>query len=154
MADVRSSKRSGDRGAPSSRRFWIVLVFAAISIAVVSCIGIHVVVSTRLLRKWVNTDPETLLLDYDTASSWMPGEIRVRGLRVRGSDPNVQWFFRMEKATISVSLFDLLHKQFHATRVRAEGLVFRLREKQKKSETSSAHAARLPPIPGFSDPPL
>ncbi len=73
---------------------------------------------------------------------------------MRGSDPNVQWFFHMEKAAISISLFDLLHKQFHATRVRAEGLVFRLREKQKKSETSAAHAARLPPIPGFSDPPL
>ena len=69
---------------------------------------------------------------------------------MRGSDPNVQWFFRMENATISISLLDLFQKRFHATRVRAEGLVFRLREKQKKSETSAPHAALLPPIAGFS----
>jgi hypothetical protein len=60
----------------------------------------------------------------------------------------------MEKATISVSLVDLLRKRFHATRVRAAGLVFRLREKQKKSETSAPHVALLPSIAGFSDPPL
>ncbi len=137
-----------------SKRFWLVLVSAAIAIAVVSCEAIHVVVSTHLLRKWVNRDAEELLLDYDAASSWIPGEIRIRGLRMRGSDRNVQWFFRMEKATISISLLDLLHKQFHATRVRGEGLVFRLREKQEKTELSAAHVARLPSIPGFSDPPL
>jgi hypothetical protein len=139
-----------------SRRFWMVLVSAAIAIAVavVSCAAIHVAVSTKLLRQWVNGHPEELLLDYDAASSWIPGEIRIRGLSLRGSDPNVQWFFRMEKATISISLLDLLRRQFHATRVRAEGLVFRLREKQKKTDLSAAHAARLPAIPGFSDPPL
>ncbi len=153
MTGVRSSKRSAG-AASSSRRRWIILVFAVLAIAALFCAGVHVVVSTRLLRKWVNTDPDALLLDYDAASSWIPGEIRIRGLRMRGSDPNVQWFFRIEKATISVSLLDLLHKQFHATRVRAEGLEFRLREKQKKSELSAAHAARLPSIPGFSDPPL
>src|SRR5712692_9794173 len=97
-----------------SKKFWMVLVSTAIAIAVVSCAAIHVVVSTHLLRKWVNSDPEELLLDYDTASSWIPGEIRIRGLRMRGSDPNVQWFFRMEKATISIALLDLLHKQFRS----------------------------------------
>src|SRR6266498_2533084 len=137
-----------------SKRFWMVLVSASVAIAVVSCAAIHVVVSTHLLRKWVNSDPEELLLDYDTASSWIPGEIRIRGLTMRGSDPNVQWYFRMEKATISISILDLLQKRFHATRVRARGLTFRLREKQKKSELSPAHVARLPEIPGFPDPPL
>ena len=105
-------------------------------------------------RGWVNGNPEELLLAYDEASSWIPGVIRIRGLSMRGSDPNVQWFFRMEKATVSISLLDLLHKQFHATRVRAEGLVFRLREKQNKNALSASHTARLPSIPGFSDPPL
>jgi hypothetical protein len=137
-----------------SKRFWMIFALGAIALAVVFCAAVHVIVSGPLLRKWVNTDPEELLLDYDAASSWIPGKIRLRGLRMRGSDPNVQWFFRMENATISISLFDLFHKQFHATRVRAEGLAFRLREKQKKSELSAAHVARLPSIPGFSDPPL
>jgi hypothetical protein len=125
-----------------------------IGIAAAGCLAVHSIVSTRVLRGWVNGKPEELLLAYDGASSWVPGVIRIRGLTMRGSDPNVQWFFRMEKATISISLLDLFRKRFHATRVRAEGLVFRLREKEKKSETSAAHAALLPPITGFSDPPL
>jgi hypothetical protein len=149
-----ASKKTGARVAIPTRRFWILLALLVAGIAVLGCLAAHLVVSTRLLRRWVNGTPQQLLLEYDGASSWIPGVLRIRGLSMRGSDSNVQWFFRMEKATITVSLLDLFRKRFHATRVRAEGLVFRLREKEKKSETSAAHAALLPPIAGFSDPPL
>ena len=150
----RASKRAGARVAVPTGRFWALVALVVSGIAAAGYLAVHTIVSTHLLRGWVNGKPEKLLLAYDGASSWVPGVIRIRGLTMRGSDPNVQWFFRMEKATISISLIDLLRKHFHATRVRAEGLVFRLREKQKKSETSAAHAALLPPIDGFSDPPL
>lgn len=137
-----------------ARKGGIALAVLAAGLAIAVWLGIHAIVSSRLLRRWINVDPEELLLDYDGASAWVPGVIRLRGLTLRGSDPNVQWFFRMEKATISISVLDLLRKQFHATRVRAEGLVFRLREKQNKRDLSPPHLARLPEIPGFSDPPL
>lgn len=150
----RTSKRGGARLAIPTRSFWALLALVVLGIAAAGCLAVHLIVSSHLLRGWVNGKPEELLLQYDEASSWIPGLIRIRGLSMRGSDPNVQWFFRMEKATISISLLDLLHKRFHATRVRAEGLVFRLREKQSKSETSAAHVALLPQIAGFSDPPL
>lgn len=150
----RTSKKAGTRVAIPARKFWVLLAVVVLGIAAAGTLAVHVIVSTRLLRRWVNGKPEQLLLAYDGASAWIPGKIRVRGLTMRGSDPNVQWFFRMEKATISISLLDLFHKHFHATRVRAEGLSFHLREKEKKSEMSAAHLALLPPIPGFSDPPL
>lgn len=135
------------------RTLWIALALMAMGLAVAAWAATQTIVSTRLLRSWVNGNPEELLLDYEQASAWVPGVIQIRGLTMRGSDPNVQWSFRMEKASISFSFLDLLRKQFHATRVRAEGLVFRLREKEDKSEMSSAHLKRLPSIPGFSDPP-
>lgn len=125
----------------------------AIGVAVAGWLCVHVIVSTGRLKKWVNESPEDLFLDYEAASAWTPGVIRMRGLTVRGSDPNVQWHFRMERATLSISLLDLLRKEFHATSVRAEGLVFRLREKVRKPEYSEAHDKRVPSIPGFSDPP-
>ena len=150
----RTSQRAGARVAIPTRKFWILLAVVVFFFAAAGALAVHVIVSTRLLRGWVNGKPEELLLSYDEGSSWIPGVIRLRGLSMRGSDPNVQWFFRMEKATISVSLLDLFRRRFHATRVRAEGLVFRLREKQTKKETSAPHAALLPPITGFSDPPL
>jgi hypothetical protein len=136
------------------KRLFVALAFSGVSLVIGCCVAIHVIVSTRILRNWVNTSPEELQLDYDAASAWVPGLIRIRGLTMRGSDRNVQWFFRMEKATISVSLLDLLRKRFHATHVRAAGLVFRLRQRAEKGELSPAHLARIPKIPGFTDPPL
>ena len=136
------------------KRHLIGLAAAAIALLVASFAAVHVIVSTQVLRRWVNTSPDELLLDYESASSWIPGVIRLHGLTMRGSDRNVQWHFRMEDARISYSLLGLLHRQFHATHVRAKGLVFRLRERQEKKELSSAHLSRIPEIPGFSDPPL
>lgn len=139
--------------AVRGRTIGIAVAALAIGLVIAGYIATHAIVSTGLLRKWVNGSPQELFLDYDEASAWVPGVIRIRGLTMRGSDPNVQWHFRMERATISISLLDLLRKEFHATRVRAEGLVFRLREKVAKKEYSEAHQKRVPPIPGFSDPP-
>ncbi len=136
------------------KRLLVAFAFSGVGLAIACCAAIHVIVSTRILRHWVNTSPEELLLDYEAASAWVPGLIRIRGLTMRGSDRNVQWFFRMERATISVSLLDLLRKRFHATHVRASGLVFRLRERVEKADVSSAHLDRIPKIPGFADPPL
>ena len=143
------------RSASARReRLFIVLALVALAVVFAWFASIHLIVSSRQLRNWVNTDPEELLLDYESGTSWVPGILRLRGLTMRGSDENVQWWFRMEKAKISISLFDLLRKRFHATSVRASGLVFRLREKEEKKELSSPHLARVPKISGFTDPPL
>lgn len=130
----------------------IVLLAAGLTVAALSTV--HRILSGDLLRRWVNSNPEELFLEYDEASLRMPGTIRVRGLTLRGSDPTVQWSLRMERADVSISLLDLLHREFHATRVRAEGLTFRLREKKTRTELSPAHEALVPSIPGFTGPPL
>src|ERR1700737_3204769 len=66
----------------------ILLVFASFAV-------VHRLVSGPQLRRWVNSDPDELLLDYEAGSSWVPGIIRLRGLTIRGSDENVQWGFGM-----------------------------------------------------------
>jgi hypothetical protein len=152
-SSARAAKAAG-RFLARYKRLYIAFALAAIALVAASFAAVHLVVSTRTLRDWVNTDPEELLLDYESGSSWVPWIIRLRGLTMRGSDQNVQWWFRMEEANISVSLVDLLRKRFHATSVRARGLVFRLREKVEKKDLSPLHLARLPKIPGFADPPL
>lgn len=142
------------RAVSRHERLLIGLALGVLLLVFASFATIHLLVSGPQLRRWVNTDPEELLLDYEAGSSWVPGIIRLRGLTIRGSDENVQWWFRMDEARISISLFDLLRRRFHATSVSARGLVFRLREKQEKRELSPAQQARVPQIPGFSDPPL
>jgi hypothetical protein len=151
---IRAAATAFARTAARRERLWIGIALAATGLLLGVFAAIHIVLASSLLRGWVNSSPDELLLGYDSASSWVPGVVRVRGLTMRGSDPNVQWYFRMEDATISISLGDLLRKRFHATSVLAHGLVFRLREKEEKGELSPALVARLPEIPGFADPPL
>jgi hypothetical protein len=49
---------------------------------------------------------------------------------------------------------DVLRRRFHATRVRARKLEFRLRERLRREEATPARLARYPRIEGFADPPL
>src|ERR1700694_158818 len=87
------------RAISRHERLVIALALAAVGLVLAAFLAIHVVLSGDHLRRWVNGDPESLFLDYDSASSLVPGTIQVRGLTIRGSDENVHWFFRMEKAT-------------------------------------------------------
>ena len=134
-------------------RLWLGVCLTAVGLVLGSFLTIHVALSRGLVPRWINTDPEEFLLSYESASSWIPGVIRVHGLTLRGSDPSIQWFARMEDVTIQISLIDLLFRRFHATRVRARDLTFRLREREQTTEISPPHVARLPDIPGFANPP-
>ena len=137
------------------------IVFLSIAGLAVLLVGLGlgaVVWSNRILRggklrSWVNVHPERLLLEYGEASSSWPGIVRVRGLRLRGRDPNVEWEFRIEDCRVHVSLPDLFRRKFHATSVEARGLTFRLRQRVEKGRESS-QLKFLPPIEGFAEVPL
>jgi hypothetical protein len=106
-----------------------------------------------MVPRWVNDEPK-LRLSYESAAAPWPGKIVVTGLELRGADPNVQWWFRMERAEIRYSLLELLARRFHATSVRAAGLRFRLRQRLSTVHGSAAAAAPLPGIPGFGAVPI
>ncbi len=86
-------------------------------------------------------------------SAW-PGRVSVKNLRIRGSDPNVQWIVILPEATLRYSLLPLLRKNFIVTNLRPTSIQFRLRQKLVPGKFTEAQAKQLPPIPGFSDPPL
>jgi hypothetical protein len=106
------------------------------------------------LRSLINTSPEESLLDWDEASSAWPGRIRVRNLRIRGSDANVQYIIVLEEARVRYSVLALLTRRFRVQAVEGAGLSFRLRQKLTKEELRTTAIELLPPVPGFEDPPL
>lgn len=110
--------------------------------------------SGKHLRSWINTHPETTLLEYDEASSVWPGTVRLKNFRIRGSDQNVEWIVRLSEARADYSILALLKRTFRVTRLTGSGLSFRLRQKLKPSDPSNPPIAVLPSILGFSDPPL
>ena len=81
------------------------------------------------LRALINADPESLLLDYDEATSFWPGRVTIRNLRIRGSDQNVQWIIRLATARVDYSILALAQRTFRVEHLRGDGLSFFLRNK-------------------------
>lgn len=106
------------------------------------------------LRAIINAHPESFRIDWDEAISPRPGHVRLHNLTLRGSDPNVQWAIELEEAELDYSIPALLHRTFRCTRLVGSGLSFALRSKLEPDEVKTADVRLLPPIPGFSDPPL
>jgi hypothetical protein len=112
-------------------------------------VGINILVGTHLLRSALSADPEEMLVDYASAYSWIPGRVHVEGLKIRGSDWNIQWVLGIDKCDFNFSPLDLAHRRFHASRVRGDGLTFRVR--LRVDSATAEHLAALPPVPGFAE---
>jgi hypothetical protein len=106
------------------------------------------------LRALINTNAESLTIDYDEAASFWPGRLTLKNLRIRGSDKNVQWIILLADARVDYSVLALARRTFRAERLRGAGLTFFLRNKIDPAELKTADASVLPPVAGFADPPL
>lgn len=156
MAKTRA--RQGGTAARRPGRGAVRALLLAVGAAAVLFVA-HVVVTRWLLsgpklRALMNTDPVSMRIDYDEAVSPWPGRLELKNLQIRGSDDNVQWMIVLEHAKVRFSVFALLRKTFRPVDVRGSGLSFRLRNKLDPGKVDRRLAELLPPIPGFSDPPL
>ena len=79
------------------------------------------------LRQIANRSPEKVLMEYESAYTLWPGTARVRRFRLRNQSATLQWRLEVERAFVTVDLFALFGKTFHANRIRAEGVSFPLR---------------------------
>ncbi len=110
--------------------------------------------STDRLRSLVNTDPDQTSIEYQSATSFWPGRARVRNFRIRDRDLEAEWMFELEDARISFSTLGLLRRRLHVTSLSGSGSTFRARNRLTPREAGNAEIlARIPPIPGFPDPP-
>jgi hypothetical protein len=139
-------------------------VLLTVAIACVSYLVIaNVLLRTRLLRNVVSGssvnfavmgNATDLRLDYASAYSIVPGRVHVEGLTLRGREQTVEWFLTLDHADVVISLGDLLHNTFHATRLRSSGLAIRARLRLDRVDATPDVVAALPAIAGFADPPL
>jgi hypothetical protein len=142
----------------------VVLALRIVAILIVSYLVVaNVLLKTRLLRNAVSSSSASfavsgntadLRLDYDSAYSIIPGRVHLEGLSIRGRERDVEWLLTLDRADVSISLVDLLHKSLHATRLRSSGLTLRARLRLDREDATPEVIAALPPIAGFSDPPL
>jgi len=140
------------------RRRWI-WALVALVVLLPLLLGVYAATTRSLLtgpklRQIINEHPKSFTIDWDEATSPWPGRVRIKNLRLVGSDPNVEWTVRLENAELNYSVLALLRRTFLCERLVGSGLVFALRTKLDPKEAKSADLSLLPEIPGFSDPPL
>jgi hypothetical protein len=148
------NKRKLARRARSPRRWILMLVLAPLLSLAAYGAAAHWLLSGPKLRALINADSESLTLDYDEATSFWPGRLTIKNLRIRGSDQNVQWIIRLAAARVDYSVLALVTRTFRAERLRGTGLSFSLRNKLEPATMKAADVSVLPAVPGFADPPL
>jgi hypothetical protein len=135
-------------------RIAMILLGLAAIVALAAWIVPNALLSSDFIRSRINRDPERGWLEYETASSRWPGTLHVVKLRFRDRDPRAEWSFEIDEAEVTYSLADLLRRKFHATQVSGRGVVFHARNRLTPGQATPVKLRRLPPIPGFPDPPL
>ncbi|HTO75758.1 MAG TPA: hypothetical protein VMQ61_06745 [Thermoanaerobaculia bacterium] len=115
----RTSRRRGKRA-----------LLAAILVALPAAFLLHAAAARRLLaagtlKRLLNTQPEMSAMDWDEATSLIPGRVRVRGFRLYGNDGSVAWSLRLEEARLTYSVLELAARRFHVTALSGSGLSFR-----------------------------
>lgn len=89
-----------------------------------------------------------------TGPSWTlwPGRIHVKDLRILFHDYNFEWSLDAKSIQLELAFLPFLSKTFHATRVRGDGVVFRMRHLVDAADTVMPSTLALPPIPEFGPP--
>src|SRR5215468_7545665 len=104
------------------------VALAALVLAVLFFAGYAAVARWALsgpkLRAAINAKPQDFWMDWDEATSAWPGSVTVKNLRIRGSDPNVQWIVIVPQGTIRYSVLTLLRHKFLVTGFRPQSIQF------------------------------
>ncbi|HEU5251199.1 MAG TPA: hypothetical protein VFW15_14515 [Thermoanaerobaculia bacterium] len=132
----------------------IALLVLALVLSFIALVGPNVLLRSGYIAGRLNKDPESGWLEYDSAGSRWPGTVHVKNLRFRDRDPEAEWGFQLDEADITYSLGGLLRRKFHVTRLSGRGFVFHARSRLAPKEATPVRLRRIPPIPGFPDPPL
>lgn len=149
LSRLTSSARSGRRWG----RLALALVLALVALELVYLAAANVFLSTPLAGRVLNRKPEKLLLEYDSAWSPWPGEVRIRGFRIRGQGRAAQWIATADRLSGRIALLPLAWKSFRASGIEGEGVTFRLRRRRDRFPDLPFPPDQEPPIPGFENPP-
>jgi hypothetical protein len=129
---------------------WVVVVLATLFGFSIILNGLLNLGRTRpFLASLISVNPQSLNVDYRRAWFFVPTLVHIRNLEVRGSDRNVEWQLEIDEARVTVDLLALLRREFHATKVRARGIGFRLRQKMNVSAATDDEWLRCLVFRGF-----
>ncbi len=84
--------------------------------------------------------------------SVLPGRVHVKNVRFIFKDHNVQFSLDMKRAFMVLHLTEFAHHTFHASHLRGEGVVYRMRHRIDPWSQHEPFVGTLPPIPEYPSP--
>lgn len=131
-----------------------VCVQGIVGLYVVYLVAVNGAMASGLAERAANQNPDKFLFQFSSAYSLWPGSVHAKHFLFRGQDSVVQWRIELDDATAHFELRELFAKRVHMTTGQADGASVRIRTKIDVKNAGSARAKMLPPISGFSDPPI
>jgi hypothetical protein len=120
--------------APHVRSWARRLAAGAVFLAALYLLAANLFLLSSVGPSLISRRPERFRLGWQSAWSLWPGEVRFRGLEIRGNQPRVRWWITAEQGTARIDLAALLHREVLIEDLRAVGV---------RSQTD-----RKPPAPG------
>jgi hypothetical protein len=126
---------------PNALRTWLKRLLAiALGLAGTYLLLANLFLNTPLGPWAVNRRPQRLTVTWDSAWTPWPGEVRVRGLTVRGKTRRVSWSFEVDRGRGWIDLPGLLARRFEVRGFEGEGV-----RSSTSREPATAGAPARPP---------
>jgi len=133
-----------------ARRWGIRLAVAALVIEGAWLIGINLALNLPATRAWINTlRPEKVNVSWQSAWSWYPGQVEVRGASVAGQSPRMQYQAEADRVRASLALLPLLRHRAEITHARVENGRYLQRPRLEPGKDYSAQLPFFPEIRGY-----
>lgn len=153
METARSTRNTRKSFARRCVNFIKKCVILAISVAILYVVALNVFLSSHQLSRLLN-DPSDVKIDYDRAYSLYPGHVHVEKLSLLAYDSNVEWNLLIDTCDFVWKPWHMAKRLFAADHVHGEGISMRIRLRMEGLDATDLVTNALPPVPGFSDPPL
>lgn len=136
----------------STRRL---LLAGAVGLAVLAAgylVGVNAYLRSGRLERALGRDADHFFVRNASAWTVWPGVVHLRGLELHGQSRTVQWWVRIDGATMALDLPRLLRRELVAASLDASGVAFRLR-RRPEAIPGAAPPDQTPPIPGLLNTP-
>lgn len=127
------------------------MLLALVGLELLYVLGANVALNFGGVQKALSSTDD-VRVTFDRAWTLWPGTVHARDLRLLFHDHNLEWSLDVAKLEVDIAFLPFAQKTLHATRVRGEGAVFRMRHRVPPTDANLASTRALPPIPEFETP--
>ena len=145
---MRGRASGGERRLP---RWLRIVLWSLAGLELVYLLGANVFLNFGLLPL-VFDSTDQVRTTISGGWSVLPGRVHVRNVRFLFKDHNLQFSIDMTSAFLVLHLSELAQHRVHASHLRGEGVVYRLRHRIEPWSQHEAFVGALPPIPEYPSP--